>query len=99
MRTAGVSLATLKRLERIEQSRSTVRPYAKFPPILGVDEWEALAGPSQEALRNATRGNGAPLLALVTYGEVTKRTRKNGECLQGQTASERQAWLALDDVK
>ena len=55
MKTAGVSLATLKRLERIEQSRSTVRPYARFPQILGLDEWEALAVPCQEALRAATR--------------------------------------------
>ncbi|RYF47203.1 MAG: hypothetical protein EOO38_12615 [Cytophagaceae bacterium] len=96
MRTAGVSVATLKRLERIEQSRSTVRPYARFPPILGLDEWEALAVPSQEALRNATRNNGGPVLTLVTYDEVTRRSRKNGEVLQGQTASERQAWLAFD---
>jgi hypothetical protein len=61
MTTARVSIATLKRIERIEQSRSTVRPYAKFPPILKMEEWEALAVPSQEALRDATRGNGCPV--------------------------------------
>jgi hypothetical protein len=96
VRKASVSLATLKRLERIEQSRSTVRPYARFPPVLGLDEWEALAVPSQEALRDATRDNGGPALTLVTYDEVTRRSRKNGEGLQDQTASERQAWLALN---
>lgn len=45
----------LKRLERVEQARNVCRPYAEFPPILPLDEWEALAVASQEQLMFLTR--------------------------------------------
>lgn len=45
----------LKRLERVEQAHSTRRPYAAFPLIMGIDEWEAEAVASQERLVFLTR--------------------------------------------
>lgn len=50
-----VPASMLKRLERVEQVRSERRPYAAFPPIMGYDEWEAVAVVSQEALVSDTR--------------------------------------------
>ena len=52
---AGVSITTLKRLARIEQLRGSKRPRAAFPPLLGLDEWEAEAMATQEALLIFTR--------------------------------------------
>lgn len=40
---ARVSLATLRRLDRVEQSRSVNRPRGEWPDVMGVDEWEAEA--------------------------------------------------------
>lgn len=45
-----VPAGLLKRLERVEQARSVCRPYAAFPPILPLDEWEAEAVASQDRL-------------------------------------------------
>lgn len=50
-----VPAGLLKRLERVEQARSVFRPYAAFPPILPLDEWETLAVASQERLVFLTR--------------------------------------------
>ena len=50
-----VPAGLLKRLERVEQARSVCRPRAAFPPIMGVDEWEAEAVASQERLVFLTR--------------------------------------------
>lgn len=65
----------LKRLERVEQAHSTRRPRAAFPPIMGLDEWEALAVASQEQLVFLTREHMDPV----------------SEPSQEQTAAERQA--------
>lgn len=50
-----VPAGLLKRLERVEQMRGACRPYAAFPPILPLDEWEALAVASQQKLLEGTR--------------------------------------------
>lgn len=50
-----VPAGLLKRLERVEQARGACRPYAAFPPILPLDEWEVLAVASQEQLVFLTR--------------------------------------------
>ena len=52
---AGVSLTTLRRLARVELHKSSKRPRAEFPPLLGLDEWEAEAMATQEALLLFTR--------------------------------------------
>ena len=51
---------TRKRLEQLEQSRSAAQCIGLWPTILPLDEWEALAVASQEALCNATRGRAQP---------------------------------------
>lgn len=50
-----VPAGLLKRLGRVEQARNVCRPHAAFPPILPLDEWEALAVASQEQLVFLTR--------------------------------------------
>ncbi|PLP98740.1 hypothetical protein [Cupriavidus pauculus] len=40
---ARLSLTTLRRLDRVEQARSVNRPRGEWPPMMGVDEWEAEA--------------------------------------------------------
>lgn len=65
----------LKRLERVEQARSVTRPRAAFPPIMGLDEWEAEAVASQEQLVFLTR----------EHMDVEQ------DLSQEQTAAERQA--------
>jgi hypothetical protein len=45
-----VSKATLKRLESIENRRGANRPYAVFPPMLSLSEWEAVAMAAQAKL-------------------------------------------------
>lgn len=51
-----VPATLLKRLERVEQTRSTKRPRAAFPPIIyDCDEWSVLAEASQERLVFETR--------------------------------------------
>jgi hypothetical protein len=51
---ARVTSTTLRRVERIEQARVAARYIGAWPEILSVDEWEALATPSQAALCEAT---------------------------------------------
>lgn len=71
-----VPAGLLKRLDRVEQARSVCRPYAAFPPILPLDEWEALAVASQEQLVFLTR----------EHIDIEPEQRE-----QEQTAAERQA--------
>ncbi|CAG2130759.1 hypothetical protein LMG26411_00408 [Cupriavidus numazuensis] len=40
---ARVSLATLRRLDRVEQSRSVNRPRGAWPDMMGAEEWETIA--------------------------------------------------------
>lgn len=66
MRRVPASL--MKRLERVEQTRSTKRPRGGWPPIMSVAEWSALAVVSQERLVFDTREH------LDTPGEVVTGT-------------------------
>ena len=50
-----VSAATLRRVERIEEARSVMRPIAEWPGIMGIEEWEAEAMQSQAELIAFTR--------------------------------------------
>lgn len=51
-----VPSALLKRMEKVEQSRSKQRPCGGWPPIIyDIDEWSALAVVSQERLVFETR--------------------------------------------
>lgn len=52
-----INTETLRRVDRLERSKSVARTVAMWPPILSIDEWEAQALPMQDALRRATRGN------------------------------------------
>lgn len=45
------SSAMFARVRKLEQVRGANRPATHWPPILGLDEWEAIAVPSQERLR------------------------------------------------
>ena len=50
-----VSAATLKRVERVEQARSVMRPTAAWPAPMSLAEWEAVSVPQQQALIEWTR--------------------------------------------
>lgn len=50
-----VPAGLFKRLARVEQVRNVKRPRAIFPPIMAIDEWEAVAVASQNELANLTQ--------------------------------------------
>ncbi len=45
-----VTVTTLRRVERLEQFRSRVRPQADYPPMLDLDTWESIAEAQQARL-------------------------------------------------
>jgi hypothetical protein len=73
MSRARVPASLLKRLDALDAVEASVGPgFLLVPPIMGLDEWEALAMPMQRAafeaaredteLRPATRGDVSPPL-------------------------------------
>lgn len=46
------------RLRKLEQTKAASRRVAHWPHIMGLDEWEAIAVPSQEKLCAETRNYG-----------------------------------------
>lgn len=64
-----VPSSLMKRLERVEQTRSTKRPRGGWPPVIrDIAEWSSLAVASQEKLVFDTREH------LDTPGEVVTGT-------------------------
>jgi hypothetical protein len=57
---ARVSMATLKRLEALEQSRGQRKIVALFPELMAVDEWGALAVRMQGELKTNVKKDSAP---------------------------------------
>lgn len=58
-----VSPTFSKRLAAQEQRQSAQRTIGLWPAILGLDEWEALAGPHQERLCALTRSGDPVVIA------------------------------------
>lgn len=78
-----VPAALLKRLERVEQKRSTCRPRANFPPIIyDCDEWSILAVDSQVKLVFDTREHlhVSPDVVVTSHdpADVTHRYKPGG---------------------
>lgn len=47
---SNISVATRRKLERLEQSFAVGRPIGLWPKILSCDAWEAVAFPMQQQL-------------------------------------------------
>lgn len=58
----GVSAATMKRLEALEQTKGTNRPIALFPRLMQVDEWESTAAPAQKILKQNVKSHNPPTI-------------------------------------
>jgi len=62
---ARVSMATLKRLEALEQARGQRKVVALFPELMPVDEWGELAYRMQTVLKDNIKKDTAP-----DYGDL-----------------------------
>lgn len=64
---ARVSMATLKRLEALEQARGQRKVVAMFPALMAVDDWGGLAYQMQTILKANITQDEAP-----DYGDLPK---------------------------
>ncbi len=62
---ARVSMATLKRLEALEQARGQRKVVALFPELMPVDDWGELAYQMQTVLKDNIKKDTAP-----DYGDL-----------------------------
>lgn len=50
-----ITIATRRRIERLELTLAVGRPIALWPASMSFDEWEGIAMPLQAALQNDSR--------------------------------------------